>query len=439
MSQGETQKSDRRAVTYLTATIELRPSRRKAAVLERRRVLCEAAFWEVLSRHENGARTAVDGDRKSRRSLVAAIESDALRTALAKGLSEPIAQGLARDIGGQVSSFIELKRTRDGTQWPQPQRVEAIDETAMDRLARAITIDDENAARDEVLRSEKGPVLKPFTLARSRDVRIVRKAENGSLVAVLNILRSKDADARATMIEAGVDAVTGEAVARKATKTCLVIPISCSKWHENKFLSGRAELKSGLVFRRGERWFLNAQFAFAVEIGETTQFLGVDRGLVNLVNGAAVDGAGGVAGVMPIAGNGVAEAIRSFERTAKAHQKRTARSIPLHHRRSHHILHEVSNRIVQEAKGRRAQVVMESLTGLKQTITAPREKFARKGGWRKGLKAAQLGKLEAMLDYKLRVAGLPGVKAVPAGGTSQTCTACGHRDRGTRPERDVFR
>lgn len=59
--------------------------------------------------------------------------------------------------------------------------------------------------------------------------------------------------------------------------------------------------------------------------------------------------------------------------------------------------------------------------------------------WRKHLKRAQLGKLEGMLSYKLRLAGLPPLKEVPAGGTSQTCSACRHRARENRPTRSEFR
>lgn len=226
MTGGLARNEVREAVQFLTASFELRPSRRKAAILERRRALAEEIFWDVLSRREGAALSVVQGDRKARRTAVEETGRNALRAALAKGLCEPLAQGLSRDISGQVSSFIELKRTRVDTQWPRAVRAEAVDDTALDRLAAAVTLDEENAARDEVLRCEKGLPLKPLTLARSRDVRILRKRESGSLVVALNILRAKDSDARETVIEAGVDAATGETTARKVTKTCVIVPIA---------------------------------------------------------------------------------------------------------------------------------------------------------------------------------------------------------------------
>src|SRR5262249_32465265 len=51
---------------------------------------------------------------------------------------------------------------------------------------------------------------------------------------------------------------------------------------------------------------------------------------------------------------------------------------------------------------------------------------------------AQLGKLETIVGYKLSLAGLKPPREVVPGGTSQTCPACGHRDRKNRPAQDQF-
>jgi putative transposase len=54
------------------------------------------------------------------------------------------------------------------------------------------------------------------------------------------------------------------------------------------------------------------------------------------------------------------------------------------------------------------------------------------------LKKAQLGKLEVLLGYKLKLAGLPAPRDVVAGGTSQTCPACAARDKKNRPSQESF-
>jgi hypothetical protein len=83
-------------------------------------------------------------------------------------------------------------------------------------------------------------------------------------------------------------------------------------------------------------------------------------------------------------------------------------------------------------------VVVQKLDGFKQTIVAPRPKGAREGGWRRSLKRAQLGELELILGYKLKLAGLPMPRDVVAGGTSITCPACTTRDPKNRPAQDRF-
>ena len=82
-------------------------------------------------------------------------------------------------------------------------------------------------------------------------------------------------------------------------------------------------------------------------------------------------------------------------------------------------------------------MVLEKLDGLKQTITTKRVKGARRSTWQKSLKKAQFAKLETMVEYKARAAGV-GVKYVVAGGTSQTCSACGHRDKENRKTQERF-
>ncbi len=81
---------------------------------------------------------------------------------------------------------------------------------------------------------------------------------------------------------------------------------------------------------------------------------------------------------------------------------------------------------------------MERLDGFKQIIVSKRPKGARKRGWRKSLKRAQLGKLERVLEYKLQLAGLPKLRTVVAGGRSITRPACGARDPKNRPTHEQF-
>ena len=52
---------------YLTAVFEMRPTKRKAAILERTRAQAEALFWKFLENNETeGKETAHDPDGKVR-------------------------------------------------------------------------------------------------------------------------------------------------------------------------------------------------------------------------------------------------------------------------------------------------------------------------------------------------------------------------------------
>ena len=423
----------------MTAVLELRPSKRKAAIMERMRAAYEEAFWYTLKHQKDEALKVVGAPRQAKSDYKKSLNATTLKVASRLALPEPLASGLSRDVEMAVTSFIELKSNGRPAEWPEqfvdsPERYRE----ALMALAVSTSKEEEDSARDEWVRVQKGKVPRPMTIARERDARFVREKPNGPLALLLNISGPKVKGARKAAVKAGINATTGEALRPQSTSTKLVIPVSCSQWHENKFFSGRTILRSSLIIRKGERWFIAAQFEFQKRPISPECFFGLDRGVANLISGAVVDHAGAVQSVMPVSGNAIGEAMNAADRKAREFQKRTGRSIKLHHRKSHHLLHEVTNGIVAEAKGRRAQVVMEDLSGFKSTITKARPKFSGKGGWRRVLKKAQLGKIEEMLRYKLKAAGLPEPRLVPAGGTSKTCSACGHSETGNRIEQAKF-
>jgi IS605 OrfB family transposase len=166
--------------------------------------------------------------------------------------------------------------------------------------------------------------------------------------------------------------------------------------------------------------------------------VGVDRGIVNPVAMVAVAADGRVLSASEPLGAEVGRAIRDADARRRAEQRRRGTTGHRHAERVEHSLHRLANRVVAEAKAQRAQVVVEKLDEFKRTIVAKRAPGARRGGWRRTLKRAQLGRLEAILAYKLALAGLPPPVEVVAGGTSQTCPACGHRAAENRAAQDRF-
>jgi len=431
---------------FLTAVLELRPSRRKAAAMERSRAAAEDLFWEVVGNQKSAAdAVAAIAEPRTRLEAWRNAESVIARTILVAsvkaGVPESVGQGLIRDVTMAVSSYVELRAAGHEAEWPaQTVVTEADHAAALDLFVTATTRADENEARDTLGRLAHIPGPRPMTIARSRDATLLRRSGHGSIVLALHILRASDPRSRQVDIAAGIDACTGEVTKAAKSATKLLIPVSCSKWHEQKFLSGRATLRSSLIVRRGERWFMCAQFEMAEATKQrlTGARLGVDRGVVNPVALAAVRQDGSVIATSEPLGSEVGKTIRSTEERRRAEQRRRGVVSRKHVRRLDNALHGLANRIVADAKTFGAQVVFEKLDGLKQAIVTKRPKGSRKGGWRKVMKAAQLGKLETIVAYKLKLAGMPVVRDVVAGGTSITCPACSVRDGKNRQTQAGF-
>ena len=425
---------------FLTAVLEMHPTRRKAAALERVRAANEEAFWESLAGAKDQAEAIIAMPKKEHRRALRQACKGVPKIATKHKLIEAVAHGLSRDVEMAVSSYIELKAGGHEATWPERDMGQRPDMgMALDQLAAAITIEDESAARDALAKARKIPAVRGLTFARSRDARIIQDSA-GRIAVVLNCLKASDPHSREAVMREGVDPTTGEVLRQAKSKAKLVIPLACSRWHQNKFLSGKAILRSSLVFKRGERWFIAAQFEMpdkqAVLSGSV---LGIDRGIVFPVSVGVVDKDGALLDLEAPAGNEIGKRIKESDERRKMQAQRRGFTTFRHQEVVHHSLHRLANEIVKTATRYGAEVAVEKLGEMKKVITTARPTGARKGGWRRSLKKAQLGELEQILSYKLKLAGFPKVREVVAAGTSMTCPACGHKAKENRPERDVFK
>lgn len=431
---------------FLTAIFELRPSRRKAAAMERVRYDAEDVFWSVIDELRFRAEAVSEIlDSKDRKASIRAFQADVTRStvslAIKQGLPESVATGLARDVIGSSTSYIELRTKGHAAQWPARVLEQNTNYgNAINRFISCATKADENAARDDIALVSKVPGPRPLVIARSRDATLLRNGPSGEIIVALNIIRASDPRSEQITIKAGVDASTGELTKAERSKTRILVPVSCGKWHEQKFLSGKATLRSSLILRRGDRWFMCAQFEMA-EIKTqvmTGARLGVDRGIVNPITTAVVNRAGQVISATKPSGSEIGKAIRSADQKRRAEQRRRGMSGRKHAKQVDHHLHELANGIVRNAKEFGAQVVVENLDGFKSVIRTKRVNGARRNPWQKALKGVQLGKLESILTYKLRLTGIPVPSEVFAARTSINCPADGHTDAKSRVAQDKF-
>lgn len=137
---------------------------------------------------------------------------------------------------------------------------------------------------------------------------------------------------------------------------------------------------------------------------------------------------------------------KALSRTKRgsANRRKAARALGQHKakeaRRRSDALHKATTRL---AKNHRL-IVLEKLKVRGMTASArgsveePGLNVAQKAGLNRALLSVGWGMAERMLAYKTRWYGSELVH-VPPHGTSQTCSACGHRDPASRCSRGVFR
>jgi hypothetical protein len=424
---------------YLTATFALRPTRRKAAALERVRATAEIVFWQIIDEARQAADLiALEQNGRTRRTAWNAdqrrLAGHIITEGFKAGLAEPVVQGLVRDVTMAIGSYIELKAKERPAEWPERlQPVRPSYEAALDALAASTAEEQENLARDEMARAVRDPAPRPLTLARARDAMLVRTGVLGGIAVVLKVLRASDPMARQATIQSGIEAASQLSFSGGVSMCKIVVPVACSKWHEQTFLRGDATLRSSIIVRRGDRWFLNAQFELPERTSrQTGARIGIDRGVEHPVTIAAVRLDGSVMTVSDPLGERITATIVKVQEQRAKEERRRGHSSRRYITHTDQLLHTLANRIVTQARGLGAAVVIEDRCQDKATITMPRTVRGTGHSSHHVLKRAQLSKLEGMLAYKLPRVGLLAPRLVVGGGLRNLCPACGDHTLGNR-------
>ena len=196
-----------------------------------------------------------------------------------------------------------------------------------------------------------------------------------------------------------------------------------------KALAEHRQGESDLVFRDG-KWFLIATIDIPEpEVFEPKDFIGVDRGIVNLATTSDGDNHQGrrLGRYRRWQASKRAELQAKQTRSAKQLLKKRAKKEARH---AAHVNHKVSKEVVAVAQRTERGIALEELQGIRERVTVPRDQRARLSSW----PFHQLGEFIA---YKARRAGVPFIEVDPAY-TSQRCPRCGHTARNNRPSRDHF-
>lgn len=208
----------------------------------------------------------------------------------------------------------------------------------------------------------------------------------------------------------------------------IVIPWVCGAYQRGQLhaMKGQADL----VLRDGQ-FYLHATADMPDgTLIETTEFLGVDLGIVNLATDS--DGATHIGTVVERVRQKHARQRRHLQRRhtrgAKKKLKRLARKESRFRRHENHC---ISKHIVRTAKDTARGIGIEDLTHIRSRTTVRRKQRARHAGW-------AFAQLRTFVEYKAQLAGVP-VVAVDPRDTSRTCSQCGHCDQANRKRQSEFR
>jgi IS605 OrfB family transposase len=207
----------------------------------------------------------------------------------------------------------------------------------------------------------------------------------------------------------------------------MILPLIYGEYQGQRFdrLKGQVDL----VYRGG-KFFLYATIELpeGTKI-ETTKFLGVDLGIVNI----ATDSDG-----KSHTGEGVERTRRRhhenrqrFQRKrSKGTKKRLDKLAGREARFRKHENHRTSKELVQKAKDTGRGIALEDLSGIRDRTTVRAKDRPRHMGW-------SFFQLRSFVEYKAKLAGVPIVLVDPRG-TSRTCNACGHCDKANRKSQAEF-
>ncbi|MFD7281718.1 RNA-guided endonuclease InsQ/TnpB family protein [Streptomyces sp. NPDC059862] len=205
-----------------------------------------------------------------------------------------------------------------------------------------------------------------------------------------------------------------------------------------RFACSSDQLKTLVQYRKGEsdlierggKWFLVATCDTPdPEVYEPADFIGVDRGIVNLATTS--DGTNHQGRRLSRYRRWQARKRAELQaRRTRSATRRLARRAQQERRHATHINHRISKEIVSVAQRTGRGIAVEELDGIRERVRLRRDQRATLSSW----PFHQLGQ---HLAYKARRAGVPFLE-VDAAHTSQRCPRCGHTERANRPDRNHF-
>lgn len=349
--------------------------------------------------------------------------------------SSAVKASVIEGVKAQVLSYVELTLSGQDASYPEKFDEDYDYNYWLDILVNSDSKEIEDMARDEMSRT-RTKEMRPLTYEkyRSNDGFMILDNGKGRLYTLLSLWGAKDKRSEQLTIDM-TDTRTGEEF-KKKTSCGLLLPLCCSQNQIDALKQGQA--KTAKLVKKGDRYFLMVSVAFEVEARTPQYTLGIDRGIEEIATYVVRDKSGKVIDKGSFSGVQLRDHQRRMEKLQKDNQRAGKKRVQGWSDYTTNLMHNLSNEIVKVADKYSCQVVIEDLTNIKNNPNMKRKVGSRKSNLRRMLSRQQYGRLEFMLEYKLKTIGLPPAKQVRAAGTSITCPVCGNYDKENRLTRDLF-
>ena len=346
---------------------------------------------------------------------------------------------LLLDVAGNLASYFALQDVAENTGYPVAR--DPAPEAYQDALEHFVRVgadeQDYNYSRDLLLARARGEVMplyfcRPDGATRNRNFSLLVDAEKRQLLAALWLLPQGHSLCRPIGARRGnlrrID--TGE-VFKSNSETAILVPLEVGRngWQEMKFLQpsaeGFASVQSAFLVRRDGEYFLHVSFEFPCPaLYEPDAWLGVDQGILKTAAYGLVDRQGKVLGT-----GHVDDDLRQFQiENGRLRRRMAQRGKGLSRRHwkqqeIEHRLHQLANTLIALALQHRAGISIEDLNPAFQV--------------RGSMVVSRFRKLDRILDYKCKLAGVP-LRRVFAAYSSKICHRCGEEVRRSEDRQTVW-
>jgi putative transposase len=353
---------------------------------------------------------------------------------------EPFKDSLIMDFGMTMASYLALKELKSDAGFP----VAYISPGRWEQEYEQIFSEFEKGQRSEAefekivsKMAKKSETLKPLFFCRydtKRDYCLLYDEMKNRYYVKLYLMNArsenrKEINCRKDRVLRYIFKGGKELESSRRKERYLLVPLSFGKWQEaylKKALENPSILKTARLSKKGEEYYLS----ISVDIGDceavkTENYLGVSRGIKNVLNFAVVNREG------EISDKGGIE----LEKTALKFCPKNGNALAEGGKISSGDLHKLANMIVEKALESKAQVIVESLIDRGDLI-----KWEDENGrlCPSSISCYAYNRIVEILDYKLPGAGLPPPVKVSPAGIFYTCPNCGLRSKDNRFSKDLL-